>query len=106
MDLRIKKELVEDTFKLLGKTVKMKKKLERLKKKLVHDRNVMGKKTSLNKGTFKERCLLEKDSHMLENCDNFERIFPLQDYHHDELDENYDLFAKKATFITGHIIRD
>lgn len=70
-----------------------------------HEQLVMGMKTRLSKSSIKERCLKEKDINMLENCDNFERIYPLQDYHHDELDEKYDVFAKKAALLNGKFNR-
>ena len=97
IDQKVKEPLVIDTLRLLGFTAKRKRKLVQMKKRFVREKSVMGRRYNSDKEAMKVTCLEEKDEFMMKNKGTFERIFPPETQNIKELNENYELFIKKAT---------
>lgn len=69
---------------MLKATPQTKYNLKALKKKVITQRTLTGKRNKLSEGNFKDKCIYERDQFMLANKGGFERIYPPETGHEKE----------------------
>lgn len=79
VDMKVKKNLIYDTFRILNVSLKEKKKLKNLLLKNCKLRTLTGRRVKLSDGPMKEKCIKERDGFCNLNNGKFEKLFPPRD---------------------------
>lgn len=93
LDLKVKSNLISDTFKLLNISETLKEKLINLQQENDDLRMRTGKRVKLNEGATREKCLNERDRYIHHNLGGFEMIYPPEDPF---LQSKYDKILREA----------